>query len=147
MTDHTFTRPDITLDLAQRLIEGAFSEARSMDLAMGAAVVDAGGNVVASARMDGAQLVGIPLATDKAYTAAAIGLPTEEWATSTQPGRPDWGMHTVLGGKLVVFAGGVPIRVHGALVGGLGVSGSAASDDQRCAVAGLRAAGLEQSSS
>jgi len=106
-------------------------------MAMGIAVVDTGGNVVAAARMDGAQLVALPLATDKAYTAVAFGRPTEAWAESSAPGGSDWGLSTVLQGRLVVFAGGLPIVVEGELVGGLGVSGGPAEVDRACAEAGL----------
>ena len=139
----TSTRADITLDLAHEVLAGVRAEAERREAAMGAAVVDAGGNLVAALRMDGAQLVALPLASDKAFTAVALGAPTETWAGSTAPGGADWGMSTALGGRLVVFAGGLPIRVDGVLVGGVGVSGAAAAVDRACASAGLTAAGLE----
>ena len=136
-------RADATLDLAQRLLAGVRAEAGRRGVALGAAVVDAGGNLVAALRMDGAQLVALPLAVDKAWTAVALNAPTETWAASTAPGGADWGMATALGGRLVVFAGGLPVRVDGAAVGGLGVSGAAAPVDRACAAAGLAGAGLE----
>ena len=142
MSGHTVTKDDISLELAQTLLAGVRAEADSQGKAMGAAVVDRGGNIVAALRMDGAQIVAVPLAIDKAYTAVACGLPTEQWASSTQPGGGDWGFNTTLGGRIVVFAGGVPVVVDGDVVGGLGVSGAAASVDKACAEAGLRAAGL-----
>ena len=132
----------LPLDLAQQILAGVRAEAERRGAAMGAAVVDAGGNLVASVRMDGAQLVALPLATDKAYTAVALDAPTETWADSTTPGGADWGMASALGGRLVVFAGGLPVRLHGVLAGGVGVSGSAAAVDRACAEAGLAAAGL-----
>jgi uncharacterized protein GlcG (DUF336 family) len=138
----TRTREDLTLDLALRLIDGACREAARRDVAMGLAVVDTGGSVVATARMDGAQLVAVELATDKAYTAVAFGQPTEAWSASTQPGGADWGLSTTLGGRLVVFAGGLPVHVDGRVVGAIGVSGSAADVDRACAQAGLAAVGL-----
>ena len=138
----TRTREDLTLDLALRLIDGACREATRRDVAMGLAVVDTGGGVVATARMDGAQLVAVELATDKAYTAVAFGQPTEAWSASTQPGGADWGLSTTLGGRLVVFAGGLPVHVDGRVVGAIGVSGSAADVDRACAQAGLAAVGL-----
>ena len=138
----TTTRQDLTLDLALRLIDGACQEAVRRDVAMGLAVVDTAGGVVASARMDGAQLVAVDLATDKAYTAVAFGQPTEAWSDSTQPGGADWGLSTTLGGRLVVFAGGLPVRVDGQVVGAIGVSGSAAQVDRACAEAGIAAVGL-----
>ncbi len=134
-------RADTTLDLAQQLLAGVRAEAQRRGAAMGAAVVDAGGNLVAALRMDGAQLVALPLAIDKAWTTVALNAPTETWAASTAPGGPDWGMATALGGRLVVFAGGLPVRVDGAAVGGI-VSGAAAAVDRACAAAGPAAAGL-----
>ncbi len=142
-TSQIRSRADVSLDLAHDILAGVRAEAERRGAAMGAAVVDAGGNLVASIRMDGAQLVALPLATDKAYTAVALDAPTETWAGSTAPGGADWGMATALGGRLVVFAGGLPIRVDGVLVGGVGVSGAASSVDRACAGSGLAAAGLE----
>jgi len=138
----TITRQDLTLELALRLIDGACREATRRNVAMGLAVVDTGGSVVATARMDGAQLVAVELATDKAYTAVAFGQPTEAWSASTQPGGADWGLSTTLGGRLVVFAGGLPVHVDGQVVGAIGVSGSAAEVDRACAQAALAAVGL-----
>jgi uncharacterized protein GlcG (DUF336 family) len=133
----------VGLDLALDLLEGVRTEAAERGVAMGAAVVDIGGNIVASCRMDGAQLVALPLAIDKAWTAVACGQPTERWATSSTPGEGDWGLSTALGGRFIVFAGGLPITTtDGQLIGGLGVSGSAAEVDRACAEAALRAAGL-----
>ncbi|MGY1695531.1 MULTISPECIES: GlcG/HbpS family heme-binding protein [unclassified Geodermatophilus] len=143
LTARTRSRADASLDLALTVLAGVRAEAERRGAAMGAAVVDAGGNLVAAIRMDGAQLVALPLATDKAYTAVALDAPTETWAGSTAPGGADWGMSTALGGRLVVFAGGLPIHADGALVGGVGVSGAAAAVDRACALAGLAAAGLE----
>ena len=138
----TTTRQDLTLDLALRLIDGACQEAARRKVSMGLAVVDSAGGVVASARMDGAQLVAVDLATDKAYTAVAFGQPTEAWSASTQPGGADWGLTTTLGGRLVVFAGGLPVHVDGQVVGAIGVSGAAADVDRACAQAGIAAVGL-----
>lgn len=142
-TDGIITRKEVGLDLAERILRGVRAEAERLGVAMGMAVVDLGGHVVASARMDGAQLPARELAVGKAYTAVSFGRPTEAWAQSTQPGGGDWGLATALAGRLVVFAGGLPIKeVDGETVGGLGVSGAAADVDRRCAAAGLTAAGL-----
>lgn len=140
--DHTMHRADITLTLAQHLLEGVTAKARELGKAMGAAVVDRAGNLVAAVRMDGAQIVAVPLAVDKAYTAVACGQPSDAWSQATQPGGSDWGFNTTLGGRIVVFAGGLPVVVDGEVVGGLGVSGAAAEVDRECAEAGLAAAGL-----
>lgn len=142
MNDLT-TRQEIGLEAALAVLAGVGEEATRRGLAMGAVVVDLGGRLVAGQRQDGAQLVAVDLATDKALTAVAFDHPTEAWAQSTTPGAGDWGLSTVLGGRIVVFAGGLPIRRDGALVGGLGVSGSAADVDRACAAAGLAAAGFD----
>lgn len=138
----TVTRQDVSLELALTLLEGVRQEAARQGQALAVAVVDSSGLVVASVRMDGAQVVALPLAVDKAYTAVGCGMATDVWGERTQPGGPDWGFSTTLGGRIVVFAGGVPIRVEGALVGGLGVSGGPAAADKQCALAGLARAGL-----
>jgi uncharacterized protein GlcG (DUF336 family) len=137
------TRTDVTLAAALQVLEGARAEAERRGVAMGLAVVDLGGALVAGQRMDGAQLPALDLAIGKAYTAAAFDAPTEAWAQSTAPGGSDWGMSTALGGRLVVFAGGLPLRAGGRLAGGVGVSGGPGAVDRACAVAGLQAAGFE----
>jgi uncharacterized protein GlcG (DUF336 family) len=136
-------RREVGLDLAQTILQGVREEAARRRVAMGAGVVDLGGRTVAALRMDGAQVPALDLALDKAFTAVSFGLPTEFWATSTRPDGSDWGLSTALGGRFVVFAGGLPILAGGALAGGLGVSGAASDVDRACAEAGLRAAGLE----
>lgn len=133
----------VSLDMALDLLAGVRAAAIEQNVALAAAVVDIGGNVVASSRMDGAQLVAMPLAIDKAWTAVACGAPTERWAESSAPGGSDWGLSTSLGGRLVVFPGGLPIHSGGTLIGGIGVSGAAANVDRGCAEAALRAAGLD----
>lgn len=136
-------RHDVGLDLAWAAVLGARAAADLLGVAMGIVVVDGAGAVVASARMDGSQLVAVELATDKAFTAAAFGEPTETWAASTAPGGSNWGMTTSCGGRLVVLAGGLPLRHDGELVGAIGVSGAAADVDRECAAAGVRAAGFD----
>lgn len=131
---------DMGLGLAQRLIERAISEAGSIGTPIAIAVVDRGGNLVAVQRMDGAQLIAVPLAIDKAWTSVACDAPTDEWAASTAPGGDDWGMSTALGGRIVVLPGGLPVRHGDALVGAIGVSGGYGHEDRRCASAALDAA-------
>lgn len=143
--DGVVRRADVGLGLAERIVAGVREEAASRGKPMGIVVVDSSARLVLAARMDGAQVPAVELAQDKAYTAAAFGRPTEAWAESTVPGGEDWGLSTVLGGRFVPFAGGLPIVVDGEVVGGIGVSGAAADVDRACAAAGLRAAGLSAS--
>jgi uncharacterized protein GlcG (DUF336 family) len=137
------TKTEVALDAALAVLAGVREEAARRGVALGAAVVDLGGRAVAAQRMDGAQLVAVDLAADKALTAVAFDHPTEAWAASTAPGGSDWGLSTALGGRLVVFAGGLPLRHGGAMVGAVGVSGAAADVDRACAAAGVLAGGFE----
>jgi uncharacterized protein GlcG (DUF336 family) len=137
------TRSEVGLDAALTVLAGVREEAARRGVAMGAVVQDLGGRTVAAQRMDGAQLAAVDLAADKAYTAVSFGHPTEAWAASTVPGQGDWGLSTVLGGRIVVFAGGLPLRRDGRLVGAVGVSGAAAAVDRACAAAGVAAAGFD----
>jgi uncharacterized protein GlcG (DUF336 family) len=133
----------IGIDLALRLIDEVRAAAAREGLAVAVAVADRGGNAVASARMDGAALGAMTLAVDKAYTAVLWEVPTGDFMTSTQPGGVDWGFNTTTGGRVVVYAGGLPIVAGGDLLGGLGVSGGTGEQDEACARAALTAAGLE----
>ncbi|GAA1008465.1 DNA polymerase III subunit delta' [Acrocarpospora pleiomorpha] len=138
MTD-LLTEATVSLDLARRIAAAAEAEARRLDKAMGVAVVDRGGQIIVASRMDGASPVALQLAIDKAFTAAAFNAPTDAWGEVTKPGAADWGLTSALGGRIVILAGGLPIRVDGQLVGALGVSGAAPSVDLACAQAGLTA--------
>lgn len=136
------TAADMSSDLALQVLARVRLESASRDLRLAAVIVDRGGNTVASSRMDGAQLGALSLAGDKAYTAVAFGHPTGRWAGSSAPGGGDWGLSGTLGGRAIVFAGGVPLYLDGQLIGGLGVSGAASSQDEECAVAAATALGL-----
>ena len=127
----------MTVDLAtaQRLIAAAHAEAERRSILVSAAVVDAGGHLIAFGRMDGAEIAGPVLAVDKAYTAVAHRIATLQLATLAAPGGL-FGLHANGGGRFVIFGGGVPIAIDGVAVGGIGVSGASAADDEACALAG-----------
>ena len=131
--------PSLTLALELLAVVRAEAEARSLQLAI--CVVDAGGHVIASQRMDGAALGAMHLAIGKAYTAVLWGARTGDFTESTQPGGADWGWNTT-DERIVVYAGGVPLFAAGQLVGGVGASGGAAADDEACVVAAVGALGL-----
>jgi uncharacterized protein GlcG (DUF336 family) len=135
--------PDMSLEVAELLLAAVKAEALSRGLSLAAAVVDRGGNTVASMRMDGAQLGAGSIALDKAVTAASFGFPTAAWTTSSAPGGSDWGLAHALGGRTIVFPGGVPVFARTDLVGALGVSGAASEVDEACAVLAVRAPGLD----
>ncbi|HYM50431.1 MAG TPA: heme-binding protein [Candidatus Limnocylindrales bacterium] len=131
---------DIPLDKAQAILTACLDEARRQGVLVSAAVVDAGGNLKAFARMDGAEVAGPTLATDKAYTALAHRTPTHELAAQAAPGGPLFGLHANGGGRYVIFGGGIPIASGGRVIGAVGVSGAAVDQDVRCAQAGIGAA-------
>ena len=129
----------LTLGAARAVIAAVQAEARAIGVAMSCAVVDSGDQLVAFERMDGADLVGITLARDKAFTALANRMPTRDLAPIVQPGTEFYGYHSVAGGRTIVFAGGMPLEVDGVLVGAVGVSGGDAAQDQKAAEAGVAA--------
>ena len=131
----------LTLAAARSVIDATQVEARAMGVAMTVAVVDSGDQLVAFERMDGADLAGITLARDKAFTALVNRMPTKDLAPITQPGTEFFGYHTVAGGRTIIFAGGMPLERDGVLVGAVGVSGGDAAQDQRAAEAAVRAFG------
>ena len=129
----------LTLAAARAAIDAVQAEARSMRVAMSCAVVDSGDQLVAFERMDAADLVGITLALDKAYTALVNRMPTRDLAPIVQPGTEFYGYDSAAGGRMIVFAGGMPLERKGILVGAVGVSGGDADQDQRAVEAAVRA--------
>ncbi len=105
------------------------------------AVVDAGGGLVAHVRVDGAWLGSREIAIDKAWTARAFDAPTEALADLTQSGQEGSGLNTTNRGRVVVFGGGIPITVDGAVIGAVGASGGSVEQDvvvARAALAGMK---------
>jgi uncharacterized protein GlcG (DUF336 family) len=133
---------DVGSALALAILRHVHDEGAKMGLAFSGVVTDRAGHVVASARMDGAPLGAMPIAVDKAYTAALWGATSGSMGPVSVPGEGDWGFANTIGGRMVVFAGGVPIFADGAQVGALGVSGALSSEDEQVAIAALKAAGL-----
>jgi uncharacterized protein GlcG (DUF336 family) len=129
----------VTLDAAQSVIAAARQRAQEIGVPMNIAVVDEGDNLVAFARMDGAWLGSIDIAHGKAYTARAFDMDTAELAPLAQPGQPLFGINASNQGRIIVFAGGVPLKADGAVVGAVGVSGGAVDQDQQVAEAGAAA--------
>lgn len=140
--DGLVDRRSVSLDLALALLARVREEAATRGLALAAAVVDDGGNVLASQRMDGSALGALQLAVGKAYTAVLWGTPTGTFGASTQPGGDDWGWNTT-DPRIVVYAGGLPLLADGALVGGIGASGASAAEDEACVAAAVHAHGLD----
>ncbi len=130
---------DVSLADALRVIDAAVKKAQATDTRMNIAVVDAGGNLKAFARMDGAYLGSIDIAMKKARTSRFFDAPTGVLGTMTQPGGPLFGLEETNGG-LVTFAGGLPLKnSKGDVIGAIGVSGSSVENDLAVAEAGAAA--------
>jgi uncharacterized protein GlcG (DUF336 family) len=136
------SRAIVSLDLAdaRRIIAAGEQKANELRIPYNIAVVDAGGGLVAHVRMDGAWLGSVDIAIDKAWTSRAFDLPTEDLARVTQSGEPGFGLNTTNGSRVVIFGGGIPIKVDGKVIGAVGASGGSVDDDivvARAAVVGL----------
>ena len=130
------TKSTITSYAAQKMIEAAKAKAEEMGKPMVIAVVDDAGALKAYERMDGAPLLSVDIAQDKAYTAISFGMATHEWHEFIKNDPPL--LHGIVKtDRLVVFGGGYPVFINGELVGGIGVSGGHYSDDMEVAQAGL----------
>ena len=129
----------LSLAAARAVIAAVQAEARALGVAMTCAVVDSGDQLVAFERMDGADLAGVTLARDKAFTALVNRMPTRDLAPIVQPGTEFYGYDSAARGRMIVFAGGMPLERDGVLVGAVGVSGGDAAQDQRVVDAGVRA--------
>lgn len=139
MSDVLFT-PTISLAAAERAVRAAVERATALGVAVVVAVTDAAGELKAYARMDGAPLLSVRIAQDKAWTAAAFGLPTDAWWGLVKDEPPL--LHgLVKTERLIIFGGGLPLVVDGRVVGGIGVSGASAEQDRAIAEAGAAVVG------
>jgi uncharacterized protein GlcG (DUF336 family) len=129
----------ITLDDAKQVIAAAEKEAKSVGQPMNIAVVDEGGNLIAHVRMDGAWIGSVDISINKAWTARAFDIQTKDLGDNSQPGQQFFGIHTSNRGRVIIFAGGIPLKRGGKVVGGIGVSGGSGKQDQTVAEAGAAA--------
>ena len=130
---------DVTLDHAQAILDAARQKAEDMGIQQNVAVVDAGANLKAFLRMDGAWLGSIDIAITKAKTARSFDMPTGDLGEMSQPGKSLYGIEHSNGG-LITFPGGIPLtNADGEVVGAVGVSGSTVEDDHAVAEAGVAA--------
>lgn len=129
----------INLETAKYISEACQKKANEMGIPMVVAIVDKGTNLILLERMDGAIIAAIRIAQDKAYTSAATGFGTHEIAGISQPGQVAYGLANADGGRMIIFAGGLPIKKDGELIGGIGASGGLANQDQEVAQAGIDA--------
>lgn len=130
---------NITLAQAQKMIAAAQKKSREMGVKMNIAIVDAGANLVAFGRMDGAWLGSLDISIKKAKTARFFDMPTGAIGGLSQPGGPLFNIEHSNGG-LISFPGGLPVKdAAGNVVGAIGVSGSSVEDDHAVAEAGVGA--------
>jgi uncharacterized protein GlcG (DUF336 family) len=128
----------VTLDQARAIIDAARAKADDIGVPMNIAVVDAGNNLTAFSRMDGAWLGSIDIAQSKAYTARAFDMPTRDLADMAQPGQPLFGIDAA-NQRVIIFAGGIPLSDNKTVVGAVGVSGGTPDQDHEVCEAGVAA--------
>lgn len=129
----------VTLEDARRVIAAAEKRADEIGQPMNIAVVDAGGNLVAHVRQDGAWIGSVNISINKAWTSKAFDIATKDLGDNAQPTQQFYGIHATNGGKVAIFAGGIPLAKDGVVVGAVGVSGGSGEQDQTVAEAGAGA--------
>lgn len=118
-----------SLEDARRVIAAGEAKANEIGMPMNIAVVDGGGNLVAHARMDGAWIGSVDVAINKAFTSRAFDITTEDLADNSQPGGQFYGIQASNEGRIMVFAGGIPLQKGDKVVGAVGVSGGLGEQD------------------
>ena len=131
----------ITLKIAREIIAAAEKKAEEIGQPMNIAVADAGGNLVAHVRMDNAWLGSVDISIKKAWTSRAFDITTKDLADNSQSGDQFFGIHASNNGKVMIFAGGIPLKKDGVVVGAIGVSGGSGEQDHSVAEAGAAAFG------
>ena len=129
----------VSLQDARRVIAAGEQASQENGQPSNIAVVDHGGNLVAHVRMDGAWLGSVDISINKAYSARAFDNTTKELGDNAGPGQQFYGISATNAGRVVTFAGGVPLYRNGTIVGGVGVSGGSGDQDQAVAEAAARA--------
>ncbi|HVZ16784.1 MAG TPA: heme-binding protein [Terriglobales bacterium] len=129
----------LRLEDARRVIAAAQKKAQQIGQPMNVAVADEGGNLLAFERMEGAWLGSIDISINKAFTARAFDISTRDLAQHSQSGGQFFGIHVSNGGRVMIFAGGIPLKREGKIVGAIGVSGGTGDQDHSVAEAGAAA--------
>jgi len=129
----------VTLDDARKIIAAAERKSKELKQPMNIAVADGGGNLVAHVRMDDAWIGSIDISIKKAFTARAFDISTKELAKNSQSGDQFFGIHASNEGRVMIFAGGIPLTRAGKVVGAVGVSGGSGEQDHAVAEAGVKA--------
>ena len=129
----------VKLEDARRIIAAAETKAEEIGQPMNIAVADAGGNLVAHVRMDNAWIGSVDISIKKAWTSRAFDITTKDLADNSQSGDQFFGIHASNNGRVMVFAGGIPLKKDGKVVGAIGVSGGSGEQDHSVAEAGAAA--------
>jgi uncharacterized protein GlcG (DUF336 family) len=127
----------VSLDVAKGVIDACEEKAEEIENPMVITVANSEGNLVAQHRMDGAWLASVDISRNKAYTAAALDMPTHELAEPSNPGNSLYGLQNTNQGRMVIFGGGYPLERDGEVVGAVGVSGGAVEQDMAVAEVGV----------
>ncbi len=127
---------EITLSDARAVIAAAEKKAQEIGQPMNIAVADSGGNLVAHVRMDNAWRGSIDISINKAWTSRAFDIATKDLAQHSQSGNQFFGIHASNHGKVMIFAGGIPLKRGGKVIGAIGVSGGSGDQDHAVAEAG-----------
>ena len=126
----------LTLETARRIIAAAEKKAAEIGQPMNIAVADAGGNLVAHVRMDNAWIGSVDVSIKKAWTSRAFDITTKDLAANSQSGDQFFGIHASNDGRVMIFAGGIPLKKDGKVIGAIGVSGGSGEQDHAVAEAG-----------
>jgi uncharacterized protein GlcG (DUF336 family) len=140
------TISSISLADARRVIDAGLAKAAEIGQPANIAVADAGGNLLAFARMDDAWLGSIDIAISKAFTSRAFDVSTSQLAELAQPGQQFYGINASNQGRIMIFAGGIPLASKGVVIGAVGVSGGSGAQDQAIAEAAVAALAAERRS-
>src|SRR6187402_946823 len=126
----------LTLNDARKIIAAGEKKAEEIGQPMNIAVADSGGNLIAHIRMDGAWIGSIDISIKKAFTSRAFDISTKDLAIQSQPGDQFYGIHVSNNGKVIIFAGGIPLKRECQVIGAIGVSGGSGEQDHLVAEAG-----------
>src|SRR6186713_3610969 len=129
----------LKLEDARRIIAAAEKKAAEIGQPMNIAVADAGGNLVAHVRMDNAWIGSVDISIKKAWTSRAFDITTKDLAANSQSGDQFFGINASNDGRVMIFAGGIPLKKDGKVVGAIGVSGGSGEQDHSVAEAGVEA--------
>jgi uncharacterized protein GlcG (DUF336 family) len=138
---HSVNQPVISAEAAHRALAATVAHAEQLGITINVAITDSAGVLAGFLRMPGSFLHSIDIAIDKAYTSASFGFPTSAWKDVLKNDET-LRMGIAARPRLVIFGGGLPIVADGVRIGGIGVSGGSAEEDEECARAGLKAIGL-----